>query len=94
MRQLGSSKNVITSTPRQLESIIRLSESLAKMRFSSEVTENDVEEAVRLIKVATRQAATNPLTGVIDMDVITTGISAMHRERVKDVTEALEYHLG
>ena len=34
MRRLGTSKKTITATPRQLESIIRLSESLAKMRLS------------------------------------------------------------
>lgn len=34
MRSLGTSKKTITATPRQLESIIRLSEALAKMRFS------------------------------------------------------------
>ena len=53
MRRLGSSKKVITATPRQLESVIRLSEALAKMRYSDVVTNDDVEEAVRLIKVAT-----------------------------------------
>ena len=30
----------------------------------------DVEEAIRLIKVATQQAATDPVTGKIDMDMI------------------------
>lgn len=37
MRKLGISKNVITSTPRLLESAIRLSEALAKMRLSNNV---------------------------------------------------------
>lgn len=49
MRRLGTSKKTITATPRQLESIIRISEALAKMRYSNEVTKSDVEEAVRLI---------------------------------------------
>lgn len=53
MRRLGTSKKTITATPRQLESIIRLCEALAKMRFSEWVTKADVDEAVRLIKVAT-----------------------------------------
>jgi hypothetical protein len=33
MRQLGSSRRVVTATPRQLDSLIRISESLAKMRY-------------------------------------------------------------
>ena len=37
MRQLGSNKKTITATPRQLESLIRLSEAFAKMRLSNTV---------------------------------------------------------
>ena len=47
--------NVVTATPRQLESMIRLSEALAKMRLASEVTVEDVKEAARLINVATQR---------------------------------------
>ena len=52
MRNLGNNKNTITATPRQLESMIRLSEAIAKMRLSPIVEKRDVEEAVRLIKNA------------------------------------------
>jgi DNA replicative helicase MCM subunit Mcm2 (Cdc46/Mcm family) len=37
MRRLGGHKKVITATPRQLESLIRLSEALARMRLSRTV---------------------------------------------------------
>ncbi len=71
MRQLGNlsgaKTNIITATPRQLESVIRISEALAKIRFSETVSVDDVDEAVRLIKVATCSAATDPVTGQIDM---------------------------
>ena len=46
---------VVTATPRQLESMIRLSEALAKMRLASTVTVEDVKEAARLINVATQR---------------------------------------
>ena len=52
MRCLGNSKKTITATPRQLESMIRICEALAKMRLATEVAVSDVEEAVRLIKTA------------------------------------------
>jgi DNA replication licensing factor MCM4 len=52
MRSLGNSKKTITATPRQLESMIRIAEALAKMRLSDTVDKQDVEEAVRLIKTA------------------------------------------
>ena len=42
---------------RQLEAIIRISESLAKMRLSPFATEADVDEALRLFQVSTLDAA-------------------------------------
>lgn len=43
--------------------MIRLSQALAKMRLASEVTIHDVQEAIRLMRVATQAAATDPRTG-------------------------------
>ncbi|XP_016473623.1 DNA replication licensing factor MCM4 [Nicotiana tabacum] len=77
----GSSKKVITATPRQLESLIRLSEGLARIRFSERVEKRDVMEAIRLLEVALQQSATDHSTGTIDMDLITTGVSASERMR-------------
>ncbi|CAO2814977.1 unnamed protein product [Amaranthus hypochondriacus] len=84
----GSSKKVITATPRQLESLIRLSEALARMRFSEWVEKHDVSEAIRLLEVALQQSATDHSTGTIDMDLITTGISASERLRREQVLSA------
>jgi len=47
MRKVGSGRGHITAYPRQLESLIRLSEAHAKLRFSSVVQVVDVEEACR-----------------------------------------------
>ncbi|VFR02864.1 unnamed protein product [Cuscuta campestris] len=77
----GSSKKVITATPRQIESVIRLSEALARIRFSECVEKRDVLEAFRLLEVALQQSATDHATGTIDMDLITTGVSASERVR-------------
>jgi|JI10StandDraft_1071094.scaffolds.fasta_scaffold558614_1 DNA replication licensing factor MCM4 len=95
MRRLGGNKKTITATPRQLESLVRLSEALAKMRLASVVERSDVIEAARLVRVALQQvpflmfafvllfdlvcrkkAAIDPVTGTLDMDLITTGRSA------------------
>ncbi|EYU42592.1 hypothetical protein MIMGU_mgv1a0019151mg, partial [Erythranthe guttata] len=67
--------------PRQIESLIRLSEALAKIRFSELVEKQDVFEAFRLLQVAMQQSATDHSTGTIDMDLITTGVSASERMR-------------
>jgi len=52
MRAVGNTTKTITATPRQLESMIRIAESLAKMRLSEYIEKTDVEEASALIKNA------------------------------------------
>jgi DNA replication licensing factor MCM4 len=79
MRAAGASRKVVSATPRQLESLIRLSEALARMRLDRSVRITDVDEAVRLIRVAMQQSSIDPRTGQIDMDVIQTGVSAADR---------------
>ncbi|KAI9880017.1 MAG: hypothetical protein M1830_005936 [Pleopsidium flavum] len=93
MRKLGedirAAERRITATTRQLESMIRLAEAHAKMRLSEEVTANDVSEAVRLIKSALKQAATDSRTGLIDMSLLTEGTSASERRRKQDLKNAI-----
>ncbi|ACO66000.1 predicted protein [Micromonas commoda] len=55
-------------TVRQLEAITRVSESLAKMTLQKHVTEEHVQEALRLFEVSTIDAARS---GVADMVVLT-----------------------
>ncbi|CAI8040054.1 DNA replication licensing factor mcm4 [Geodia barretti] len=81
MRKIGSSRGAVTAYPRQLESLIRLAEAHAKMRFSGTVEIVDVEEAKRLHREALKQAATDPKTGIIDVGILTTGVSSSERSR-------------
>ncbi|EIN14579.1 MCM-domain-containing protein [Punctularia strigosozonata HHB-11173 SS5] len=71
----------ITATTRQLESMIRLSEAHARMRFSSVVELDDVKEACRLMREAIRTAAIDPRTGKIDLGLINTGVSEGQRRQ-------------
>jgi len=48
---------VVPITIRQLEALVRISESLAKMRLSAEANVADVEEAIRLFKTSTLAAS-------------------------------------
>ena len=48
----GADQAVIPITVRQLEALIRLSESLSKMRLEDEVQGQDIAEALRLFKVS------------------------------------------
>ncbi|XP_041376260.1 DNA replication licensing factor MCM4-like [Gigantopelta aegis] len=89
MRKVGSSRGQISAYPRQLESLIRLAESHARMRLSEVVEIADVEEARRLYREALKQAAVDPSTGKIDITILTTGISGAARKRKAEVSQAL-----
>jgi DNA replication licensing factor MCM4 len=90
MRSQGSSRKTISATPRQLESLIRLSEARARLRFSKYVEKEDVDEAIRLIKEATQQAATDPNTGCIDMDMIATGMTSSSRQKLQQISDIIK----
>ncbi|SCU99989.1 LANO_0F04654g1_1 [Lachancea nothofagi CBS 11611] len=89
MRKMGddsrSDEKRITATTRQLESMIRLAEAHAKMRLSELVELQDVQEAVRLIKSAIKDYATDPKTGKIDMNLVQTGKSVIQRKMQEDL---------
>jgi len=83
LRNQGGSAEVITATPRILETLIRISESITKMELREVVTTADVDEAVRLLKAATYAACVDPETGLIDMEQLVAGAGAGRRRRVK-----------
>lgn len=85
----NNARKIITATPRQLESLIRISEALARMRFSELVEPMDVKEAIRLVRVALQQAAVDPRTGQIDLDLIATGHSAAERMEISTIVELI-----
>merc|ERR1719336_2834702 len=90
LRNQGSSREVITATPRNLESLIRISESLAKAELREVVLASDVAEALRLLKVATYAAAVDPETGLIDMEQLIVGVGAARRKRQRELEALLQ----
>merc|ERR1712079_149325 len=90
LRNQGSSREVITATPRNLESLIRISESLARAELREVVLASDVAEALRLLKVATYAAAVDPETGLIDMEQLIVGGGAARRKRQRELETLLQ----
>ncbi|XP_057253734.1 DNA replication licensing factor MCM4 [Pezoporus wallicus] len=90
MRKIGSGRGMVSAYPRQLESLIRLAEAHAKVRFSEKVETVDVEEAKRLHREALKQSATDPRTGIVDISILTTGMSATARKRREELAQALK----
>lgn len=84
-----SNEKRITATTRQLESMIRLSEAHARMRFSPFVELSDVKEAYRLMREAINTSARDPTTGEIDMGLLDTGIGRQQRKMRGDMRKAV-----
>jgi len=83
----------IAITARQLEALVRLTEAHARMLLKEEADEIDADFAIELMRTSLTQVARDPLSGRIDVDIVTTGIS--HRKRsnymiVLDIIRNLE----
>lgn len=93
MRKVGAGRGQISAYPRQLESLIRLAEAHAKVRLSQKVEVTDVEEAWRLHREALKQSATDPLSGKIDVGILTTGLSSEARKKRAELVAAIKGHI-
>lgn len=92
MRNSGRSDEGIQAIPvsaRQLEGLVRLSEASARTRLSDIVTKKDALRAIELTHFCLTQIGLDPETGKIDMDRITTGISATERSNISMVREII-----
>lgn len=93
MRKVGSGRGQISAYPRQLESLIRLAEAHAKVRLSQRVEILDVEEAWRLHREALKQSATDPLSGKIDVGILTTGLSSEARKKRAELVAIIKTYI-
>lgn len=87
LRRLGNHRKQITATTRQLESLIRIAEGLARMRFSTNVEVKDVAEALRLVRASIFKAAVDPRSGQVDIDLLTTGFNREQREEMQNTAD-------
>lgn len=79
----------IPMTARQLEGIIRLSEAYSKMRLSQEVTREDAQRGIELMKASLTQVGYDEENQSFDIDKITTGITSSKRGKILTVREAI-----
>lgn len=63
-RDESTKKQFSHVTPRTLLGVVRLSQALARLRFSDEVVAEDVDEALRLIEVSKASLSNDPNMGV------------------------------
>ncbi|MBU0666771.1 MAG: minichromosome maintenance protein MCM [Nanoarchaeota archaeon] len=92
MRNTASEEGTIATIPisaRQLEALIRLSEASARTRLSDKITKKDAQKAIELLYFCLSQIGVDPETGKIDIDRITTGITASERSHIAVVREII-----
>jgi replicative DNA helicase Mcm len=92
MRNSEGSEGKIKAIPisaRQLEALIRLSEASAKLELRDKVLKRDARRAIDLLQYSLMQVGLDPETGKIDIDTLTTGITASHRNQLSTVREVI-----
>jgi len=101
MRNSGKDENAgsraIPISARQLEALVRLAEASARTRLSEKVTRQDAKRAIDLLHYCLSQIGIDPETGKIDIDRITSGITASQRNKIviiKEIIDELENQIG
>ena len=93
MRNSGSGDEAgiksIPITARQLEALIRLSEASAKIRLSKTVTKKDAQKAIELVDYCLNQIAKDSETGKIDIDRLSSRITATQRGSISIIKEII-----
>ncbi|MCL7416076.1 MAG: minichromosome maintenance protein MCM [ANME-2 cluster archaeon] len=90
LRNQGSDTNSpIPVTARQLEALVRLAEASARMRLSNIITTTDVNRIIRIVTESLKQVMTDPETGKLDADIISTGMAKSQRDKAKLIRDII-----
>lgn len=95
--QASGDGNSVAISARQLQGLVRLSESHAKSRMSPIVEKKDVDVAIRLTNYYLMQVGYDPETKKFDIDRFTTKVSSSQRNKIlllKDTIKKLEERFG
>jgi replicative DNA helicase Mcm len=80
---------MLAITPRQLESLVRLSEARAKMALRNEVLYEDASSVIRLMEQCMNQLGRDVETGRFDADRLMTGQSTRTRSKIMRIEEVV-----
>jgi len=87
IRMASEERDAITITPRQLYSLVRISEARAKLHLRETVTVSDVEAAVRIFSKSLEQVGIDPVSNDFDVDVLYTGRPSVLNSKLLKVVE-------
>ncbi len=84
LRTQGQDSNKpVPVTARLLEGLIRLGEANARLRLCSTVTIEDAQRVTKILEACLRKVGVDPDTGLLDVDIIATGVSKATRDKTK-----------
>ena len=87
--QANDPNSPIPVTARQLEALVRLGEGSARMRLSNSITTRDIDRVIRIVNESLRQVMTDPETGKLDADMVSTGMPKSQRDRAKLIRDII-----
>jgi replicative DNA helicase Mcm len=89
LREQGREKNLIPINARQLEAIIRLAEASARVRLSNEITKEDAERAIDLLRSSMEEVIKDQSSGEFDVDILYTGVPRTKRKKMSAITDII-----
>ncbi|MCD6495916.1 MAG: minichromosome maintenance protein MCM [Candidatus Aenigmarchaeota archaeon] len=81
-------------TLRQFEGLLRLAEASAKVRLSNEITKDDAQRAIRLMKKSLKDLGYDTETGEIDIDKSEGGTSFSQRSKITRILNLIDKIAG
>jgi replicative DNA helicase Mcm len=92
-----SATRTVPISARQLGALVRMAEAAAKLHLSEEVTEEDADKAIELMKFYLMQVGYDYETKTFDINKISTGMTSSKRNKIfglKELITALEEKFG
>jgi len=91
LRKQGEGKNTpVPVTARQLEALVRLAEASARVRLSNRVTIDDAIRTTDITMECLKNVGIDPATGMLDADIIASGISKTQRDKIEIVRDIIK----
>lgn len=86
----ANEEEAVPITARQLEGLVRLAKSNARLRLSEEVTVEDAERAIDLFRAQLKQLGIEDESGSLDIDMLMTGHSRSQHDKLQRVMEIID----
>jgi len=94
LRDMGRQQGAYAATARQLEGLVRLAEASARVRLSDVVESEDADRAIRLVKKSLEETVTDPDTGRIDIDIVTSGVTQSKQNAISTVLRVIKEEMA